>query len=106
MEDGSASPRAGSPTSAMPMAMYSPNLSSQWDTLVGGIYISRPGGGTCTLGIVGGWAGLTVAVTASHCSSQGYQLDSSPLYQAVSPRQVGTEYVDPPGAGLLWLVAM
>jgi hypothetical protein len=82
-----------------PLAASSIAYPATWDALVGGINVlgTSPSGGGCTLGIVAAWGGVNVLITASHCSSQTFQLDNSPLYQPSAARQVGTEFYDPGG---------
>jgi hypothetical protein len=69
-----------------------------WDTLIGGIQLETDNpGGYCTLGIVADRGAVRGLVTASHCSTNQWNIDYSGASQPTPARPVATEHTDPTG---------
>lgn len=73
------------------------SITSQDDSLAGGIFLSTVTEQGCTLGFIADIGTQRAFITASHCTPTVFHLDlGSPAYQKFqSDSLVGTEYVDP-----------
>jgi hypothetical protein len=76
---------------------FASSLRDKHRPVVGGLQISRPDGGLCTLGFNAGRAGVNGFITNSHCTTTQGGVESTNFWQPTKliTNKIGVETVDP-----------